>query len=769
MRPHLNCYGYHEECNYRPISWKVEIADESNAIAIIDDGKILAELDLQLNSGILQLFANKKAIANVPMPMPVSAINSVKYDEENQELIFSVTLSDETTKEIKMNVKDMVSLYRAGQGIRIDDKRHIHVNKGDGLKFDCDNDEAHLCVDLDQIASRYDLRQERQWRKMADQELRDLIGSLATDASGSSISIAQQLNSLETALKCEIERSITVDTTHTSAIDQINHSVELGFNNLIESDKVIKSYLDKEISDRQIADNEIYKELIAIKDKNAEQDETLNSLDEKIDSEISKTEDVENKINETITSLEEKTDKSIKEICNSVGLTTTSDGIEYISPLMHTLATSDSNTLINDIKQLDDSIRSVDDKFDGIIGISDGSMTVFESIESVKNDISDVDKKTDDLSTEIKDLDNKIDNVNSDLQQSISKTKEELTKEIENSSSELKDKIDSITDSIDVANKELEDYHNNLITKIGLVNTDNLFDYNPTFNGRTLVDNNKSISENLLSLNDNILNLSGSTASELNTSINDLKGNVSEDYDTLRKIEDNITALSDSIELKSIDDNFRSFSLLVKNKIRNTITIPRDTTVTKLSFNEENNHISVHTISDSGESNYSINLSSLDQKYTNGNGLDLVDDKFSVKLKQDGYEKYVTIDEDGISVKPIIKKLGEVKNEGVTNIFLTGNTEQQVLTVEGEHPNYYLKVGDIASNNDLNEAIDNFKKAFDNYTEDFEKEHEEAVKVFVTKTENQKISDSLDERIKTLSSLTQTLQNTLRQHRDKCN
>lgn len=125
----------------------VEIdGDSKNIITITDEG-LLAKLGLEVvpsnGQNLLRLtdVAHGNAeIASVEYPL-IKSIDGGSYDSESKEIKLNVSLIGGETDEIAIDVEDLVSLYRQGQGISVGDDNKISI------KLDENNNDALTLTD----------------------------------------------------------------------------------------------------------------------------------------------------------------------------------------------------------------------------------------------------------------------------------------------------------------------------------------------------------------------------------------------------------------------------------------------------------------------------------------------------------------------------------------------------------------------------------------------------------------------------------------------
>lgn len=97
-----------------------------------------------------------------------------------------------------------------------------------------------------------------------------------------------------------------------------------------------------------------------------------------------------------------------------------------------------------------------------------------------------------------------------------------------------------------------------------------------------------------------------------------------------------------------------------------TINIPQDTFLNNATFNASSNKLELTFNTESGKSSVEVDLSALVDTYTAGNGLNVANKQFSIKIK-DG-EKYLEATADGLATKGIDTALENISTSFETQI-----------------------------------------------------------------------------------------------------
>lgn len=156
-------------------------------------------------------------------------------------------------------------------------------------------------------------------------------------------------------------------------------------------------------------------------------------------------------------------------------------------------------------------------------------------------------------------------------------------------------------------------------------------------------------------------------AIEANTSaFNSLKAEVEADEDAIAKnkegIESNketisaivkgveaLTASVDSIKIQKQSGNDLYYDLLVDNETRGTVIIPKDNYLDSVTFDEASKVLTLNLINGGENTPFTVSLASLDNVYTQGEGVSIKDGVVSVQ-KSEGDEGFLEVSEQGVKV-----------------------------------------------------------------------------------------------------------------------
>ena len=158
--------------------------------------------------------------------------------------------------------------------------------------------------------------------------------------------------------------------------------------------------------------------------------------------------------------------------------------------------------------------------------------------------------------------------------------------------------------------------------------------------------------------------------------------------DEFQGIHDDITGVNEDIDridntIESIhisEDNANLiYTLLVDGKERGTINIPRDQFLKNVSYNEETNNLEFTFIvrgenNEEVEKQVNVNMTDLEDIYSAGNGLNLENKQFSVKVDADT-QPYIEVSSNGVKIIGINEVLDTKVDwqENKTSIYLPVN------------------------------------------------------------------------------------------------
>ena len=138
----------------------------------------------------------------------------------------------------------------------------------------------------------------------------------------------------------------------------------------------------------------------------------------------------------------------------------------------------------------------------------------------------------------------------------------------------------------------------------------------------------------------------------LNTS-NRVQVNDKEEVAYVSDVESAMTDTNQKLEtINLVKKGELEYELQVGDRIAGTINLPKDQFLKSVAYNAENKTIDFVFETESGESQTSVDVSALVDTYTNGNGLDLQGNVFSVKVDPSS-EKYLSVSENGVKVSGI--------------------------------------------------------------------------------------------------------------------
>ena len=169
--------------------------------------------------------------------------------------------------------------------------------------------------------------------------------------------------------------------------------------------------------------------------------------------------------------------------------------------------------------------------------------------------------------------------------------------------------------------------------------------------------------------------------------------------DEFQGIHDDITGLNEDVDridntIESIhiseDNENLIYTLLVDGQERGTINIPRDQFLKNVSYNEETNNLEFTFIvrgenNEEVEKQVNVNMTDLEDIYSAGNGLNLENKQFSVKVDADT-QPYIEVSSNGVKIIGINEALDTKVDwqENKTSIYLPVNGSITALRNDGQ-------------------------------------------------------------------------------------
>ena len=183
-------------------------------------------------------------------------------------------------------------------------------------------------------------------------------------------------------------------------------------------------------------------------------------------------------------------------------------------------------------------------------------------------------------------------------------------------------------------------------------------------------------------------------------------GEATDIADEFQGIHDDITGLNEDVDridntIESIhiseDDENLIYTLLVDGQERGTINIPRDQFLKNVSYNEETNNLEFTFIvrgenNEEVEKQINVNMTDLEDIYSAGDGLNLENKQFSVKVDADT-QPYIEVTANGVKVIGIDEKFNTV-NQNVTDL------ANRVTTAENDIDNLETRMDTAESDID---------------------------------------------------------------------
>lgn len=94
-------------------------------------------------------------------------------------------------------------------------------------------------------------------------------------------------------------------------------------------------------------------------------------------------------------------------------------------------------------------------------------------------------------------------------------------------------------------------------------------------------------------------------------------------------------------------------------EVKGTVTTVQETYLDNVSFDSDKFVLTMTFNTASGKADIPISLANLKDVYTNGNGLELVDNRFSIKIHSDSAD-YLSADEDGLKLNLSVLGVGNL-------------------------------------------------------------------------------------------------------------
>lgn len=207
-------------------------------------------------------------------------------------------------------------------------------------------------------------------------------------------------------------------------------------------------------------------------------------------------------------------------------------------------------------------------------------------------------------------------------------------------------------------------------------------------------------------------------------------GEATDIADEFQGIHDDITGLNEDVDridntIESIhiseDDENLIYTLLVDGQERGTINIPRDQFLKNVSYNEETNNLEFTFIvrgenNEEVEKQVNVNMTDLEDIYSAGDGLNLENKQFSVKVDSDT-QPYIEVSSNGVKIIGInealdkkvswdeSKKVITLPADGSISALRNNGLEGGVLVCQrtyDEGATYVTEVGTTKNNLTLN-------------------------------------------------------------------
>ena len=167
------------------------------------------------------------------------------------------------------------------------------------------------------------------------------------------------------------------------------------------------------------------------------------------------------------------------------------------------------------------------------------------------------------------------------------------------------------------------------------------------------------------------------------------------------------------------------YTLTVNGKTAGQIVIPKDQFLKDIQYNQETKSLEFIFETENGVKNITINLNDLIDIYEAGNGIDLENGKFNIKIS-DSTESYLEVSADGIKVVGIDAALSlkadkeqVYTKEESDSKYLTEHQDVSNLATKESLENVSKDLNDLTDNvptlNYVNENFDNINNKFSDY------------------------------------------------------
>lgn len=240
--------------------YKVELSEKGKYADIyLITGVLKSHLEVKIQQGKAVLSDSiKHTTSIIPTQERVTEVLPFTYDEEDDMLSVELLLENDDSQVFSLYVSDLMEMTTSNF-------HHHHCNHFDDKHY------IHKPI-IDEYATKNDLRKEAERRKKDDDRILDILGVTSENTS----SISSQLNSLESALECEIERSKHRDVDHCEAINKIHDELHVSNKFLKDELKDLRTSVNRSNKENSDKYNELYSTCTDIQ-------HTFNDINSRID------------------------------------------------------------------------------------------------------------------------------------------------------------------------------------------------------------------------------------------------------------------------------------------------------------------------------------------------------------------------------------------------------------------------------------------------------------------------------------------------------
>ena len=635
----LGFYNYCEEREFNPIDFGVDISADDKIISVTEDGSLLGVVKLNLAENELSLIGKDGALINsVELPV-VDVVQNAYFDDEKDSLIIQVALTDGTNKDIVVPFNALLDDYATKEEVQKNAEdiatvnenlvtaiNTINKNVNDGfIQINAaikGNTDRIIALENQLSGGITNLEQEIAAREEADSKLSNDIAivnnNLVTAINNYNNVVLPKITSdLNTAIMNETNARITNDRKLNEIITNLDNSVNESLSGI--TDTVAKLRADVEGALNQIAsiNDEQNNRLTALEEALKEGTVSQDELEAAVKAEQDRAIEAEN---------------ALRELINSV-----------------------NETLTEITESLSNRVTSLEEK---ITDIENNTTSVENTIQQIQNDING-------LNDDIIAVNGRVDTLTTNVQSMIDELNKNVADSINTLNKNLVDAINTINGGIDEVREDLEEEstaRTEFDAKIQAA-MDKKVDWSEIADSTTRAARKAIIMENHDALmgkgtDGTVYNVAmvskwnkadfGSSSIQLN-----LNGKAAHPtYNDMNEIAflSDITATVGSIKL--VDNGNGIYTLMVNGVEAGTITIPADKFIKNVSFVPETKELVFVFVTEQGEQTVRIDMSELVDTYIPGNGLEMKENAFAIKIDSTG-ESFLTVGINGLKLSGV--------------------------------------------------------------------------------------------------------------------